>query len=351
MADFQTLIQNAFVDKALSSTNNWVNVGQITGTGQYANLSLNVVNTSPTSSAIISLAISNQASLPNTDDIIESNLTLAPNGGTLSRQNIIASVGEYVYVLANTDTVAVRMSGIIQALQSMEQLDSEILSLSAQQETDMSNINSLSAQQQTDMSNIATVTSQLAQDDQTLQAEINALQSNLNSAVSSLNGQIGSLSSTVSSNAASLSNQISSQATTTSNTTGSLQNQINALSNQLSSDNGNLQNQINSNQLSNLFTNIQAPSRGFGGTYYNQTGGPMFVMVTTQPNDNPNNTRGSYGLNAYVNGSLVANSGWYGYMGANASVSFMVPNGSSYQVNSFSSFGGNIQSWIEMTTG
>ncbi len=349
MADFQTLIQNAFVDKALSSANTWVNVGQITGTGQYANLSLNVVNTGPTSTAIVSLAISDQASLPNTDDIIESNLSLAPNGGTLSRQNIIASVGEYVYILSNTDTVSIRMSGIVQALQSMAQLDSEILSLSSQQEINVSNISSLSSQVSGNnsslQSEINALTNQLNSDNTNLQNEINALSNQQQSDVSN----ITALQAALANDNTNLQNEINALSSQLASDDSNLQNQINALTNSLGSDVSNLQNQINSNNLSTLFSNIQAPSRGFGGTYYNNTGGPMFVAVTTTPNPNPNNTRGSYGLTAYVNGSMVGDSGWYGYMGAQATVAFIVPNGSSYQVNSFSSFGGSIQSWIEMT--
>ena len=75
----------------------------------------------------------------------------------------------------------------------------------------------------------------------------------------------------------------------------------------------------------------------------------MFVTAVVNPVVNPNNTRGSYGLQAYVNGVLGPNNGYYGYMGSPVAVavSFMVPAGATYQVNDYSSFGGSVGAWTE----
>ena len=346
MSDFLTFVQGAFVDKVLSTANQWQQIGQVNGSGNFANISLNFTNISPTENDTISVAISNNSTSPNNDDIIESNIPM-PVGAVLSRENIIAEVGEYVYILATTANIACRFSGITQALQDLESFDAELSNLSSE-------IEYLSGVIDTNNTN--------------LQDEINALTSELNSDIASLSastgGSVNNLQDEINALTATLNSNVNALSAAIDADNTNLQNEINALTGTLDSDVSNLQSQINSlngsvsnaiNQLNSvngdLFANInnQTGSIGLGGTYANDTGSPMFITAIVYPNQNPNNTRGAYGVQALVDGEVVANTNYYGYGGSNipVSCSFMVPNGSTYVVNSNCSFG--VSSYTVMT--
>jgi predicted nucleic acid-binding Zn-ribbon protein len=355
MSDFLTFVEGAFVNKVLSVANQWTQVGQINGTGNFANISLNFTNISPTESDTISIAISSNGTSPNNDDIIESNIPM-PVGGVLSRENVIANVGEYVYILATTNNIACRLAGITQALQSIETIDAEILTLS-------SDVEYLSGAIDADVSNlqneINSLSAQLASDNNNLQSEINSLSAQLASDNNNLQSEINSLSAQLASDNNNLQNQINSLSSQLSNDNSNLQNEINSLSSQLANDNNNLQNEINSlnstvnaNMLSGLFSTINnvTGSRGFGATYYNTTGKPMFVSAWGQVGGSPQ----GYGLYGYVNGiqvvmnqmGICGTDGNFGCGGCYPGISFIVPAGASYQINQGALNG--VAGWIEM---
>jgi hypothetical protein len=368
MSDFLTFVSGAFVDKALSVANQWAQIGQINGSGDYANIALNFSNISATENDTISIAISNNSTSPNTDDIIESNIPM-PVGAVLSRENIITDVGEYVYILATTSNIACRLSGITQNLQSIFGFGSDILALS---------------------SDIEYLSAVIDSDDNTLQAEINALTNNLNSDIASLSAafgtnlnnaqntlqsEINALSADLYGSSGSLQNQINALGGQLSGNSGSLQNQINALSSSLNSDNANLQNQINSlsNKTSGLFGSINnvTGSRSFGATYTNNTGKPMFVSVTAGLTGNYpyyydyvnsyNDWINYASLQGIVDGTKVTQNisslyydyGFYNYdywydwyTNIPVSINFIVPAGAQYQVTGSSSVY-TLSNWIE----
>ena len=111
-------LSGIFVNKALSSSGNWVSIGTVTGSGDFGTIGINVTNTSTTDNVTFSLAISNETT-PNLQDYIESNLTLSP-GGTLSRSKIIAGIGENVLVLASSNSLACRLYGVTQGTYQSE---------------------------------------------------------------------------------------------------------------------------------------------------------------------------------------------------------------------------------------
>ena len=345
MSDFLTFVQGVFVDKILSTANQWQQIGQISGSGNFANTSLNFTNISPTENDTISIAISNNATSPNNSDIIESNIPM-PVGAVLSRENMIAEVGEYVYILATTANIACRFSGITQALQDLEGFDAGISTLSSEIEYLSGVIDSNNTNLQNEINaRTITVSNDVSSLSASVYVRVNILQNEINSLTNTLNRDIASLSTTVGDDVNNLQNEINALTTTLDNDVNSLQGQINTLG-------GNVQNAINQLNSVNgkLFSNLQnqTGSRGFGGTYYNNSGAPMYVEVTGHL---PYETQG-FILVAYVDGEQVGlvstdiGGGTNYYSGNYRTLAMMVPNGSSYQVNESNMA---LVSWFEWT--
>lgn len=333
MSDFLTLVQGVFVDKALSVANQWTQLGQVSGSGNFANIALNFTNISPTQNDTISVAISANSSSPNNDDIVESNIPM-PVGSVLSRENIIANVGEYVYILATTANIACRVSGITQALQSIETIDSEILSLSSDVEylsstidSDVNNLqNEINSLTNLLNSDVASLNATIGSDVNNLQNEINALSGQISALSSTLSSQVNSLSAATASSLNAQASSTNSSISSTNSSVSSLQGEVNSLSASVASI------------YTTLFSNLQnqTGARGFGGTYTNTTGHPMIVYVAGQVQGSSQ----GWSLDGYVDGNQVivnnmdicSTGGNFGCGGTYPSIGFIVPAGAEYQV-------------------
>lgn len=113
MATVNSYVNSVIVNKAQSAANTWVNIGTITGIGNFATIGINITNTSLSDNVTFNLAISENATTPNIQDMIEYNLALNP-GGVLERSRIIANVGESVLIQASANSLACRLYGVTQ---------------------------------------------------------------------------------------------------------------------------------------------------------------------------------------------------------------------------------------------
>lgn len=113
MSTINSYVNGVIVSKAQSSANNWVNLGTVSGVGDFATIGINITNTSVTNNVSLNLAISENSTTPSTQDMIEYNLVLNP-GGVLERSKIIANVGESILVQGSTGDLACRLYGVTQ---------------------------------------------------------------------------------------------------------------------------------------------------------------------------------------------------------------------------------------------
>lgn len=103
---------NSFRAKSMSSANNDVIVYTAPATKQFANVSLNLVNTGSEPAKIrVGITSGNNIEAVNA---IEYGLELASNGGQLRRTSLFLAPGENLIVWSDKSTVAVRATGLEQ---------------------------------------------------------------------------------------------------------------------------------------------------------------------------------------------------------------------------------------------
>jgi cell division protein FtsL len=112
MSSTSSYITGVLINKALSANNKWVLLGTVPAGANFATIGINVVNLSSTDVSTFTLAISSN-SVPATSDFIESNVSIGP-GGILERNQIIANVGENIFILGSSANLACRVYGVIQ---------------------------------------------------------------------------------------------------------------------------------------------------------------------------------------------------------------------------------------------